>query len=46
MAPYYGFEDIVCFFTLSAFVTTNSFPDFAAGAGKSILWYAVFHLLL
>ena len=31
---------------LSTFVLIDSFPDVAAGAGKSILWCAVSHLLV
>ena len=31
---------------ITAFININSFPDFAAGAGKSIIWYVDSHLLL
>jgi hypothetical protein len=32
--------------TLFSFMSINSFSNFAAGAGKSILWCVVSHLLL
>jgi hypothetical protein len=37
MGPWKSYASL----TLSTFVSINSFPDFAAGAGKSILWCAV-----
>ena len=38
---YCGSEAIVCFSNRICPMTINSFPNFVAGAGKSILWYAV-----
>jgi hypothetical protein len=43
-ALYCGFVAIVWFFRLLAFIIIDSFPEFTAGAGKSILWYAVSRL--
>jgi hypothetical protein len=37
---YYGYVAIVCISRRFFFSETNSFPNFAAGAGKSVLWYA------
>jgi len=37
-----GFVAIVCFFCPFCLMPINSFPDFPAGAGKSVLWYAIF----
>jgi hypothetical protein len=41
---YCGFVAIVCFSHFLVFMTINSSPKFTAGAGKSILWYAVSRL--
>ena len=41
MVPYCGSAVIVCFPTFPAFMVNNCLPGFAAGSGKSILWYAV-----
>jgi hypothetical protein len=39
-ALYCGSEAIVRYSRHSACITIDFFPDFAAGAGKSVLWYA------
>ena len=41
MGPWKSYASL----SLSNFVSINSFPDFVAGAGKSILWCVGFHLL-
>ena len=41
---YCGFVAIVCFSRFLVFMTIDSSPKFTAGAGKSILWYAVSRL--
>ena len=46
MAIYCGSVAVVRSLPLSAVMTINFFPDFSAGAGKSILWYVVSRLFL
>ena len=40
-----GLVAIVCLSYPFAIMVVNPFPDFVAGAGKSVLWYAALRLL-
>jgi hypothetical protein len=46
MVLYYGSVEIVRLSNPFAFVSIDPFPDFAAGAGKSIIWYVTSRLPL
>jgi len=41
MVPYYGSAAIVCYSRRSASMAVDPISVFVAGAGKTILWYAV-----